>query len=181
MTPKMNAKLTSFFLATTLVFSVSAAMANPSHSQSAIGQPGDAKKADRTIEIRMGDIFFESKSIDVKAGETVRFVLKNEGSLLHEFNLGMAAAHAGHQKEMAAMFQSGMLSATGAQDMSDMGHAMTGMKMPGMQHDEPNSVLIEPGATEELIWTFTQATGLEFACNIPGHYQSGMVGKVHVR
>ncbi len=53
--------------------------------------------------------------------------------------------------------------------------------MVGMKHYDPNSVLIEPGATEELVWTFTNATGLEFACNIPGHYQSGMVGKVNVR
>ncbi|MDX1299950.1 MAG: cupredoxin family protein [Pseudomonas sp.] len=177
----MKSKLILFLLSTTLVFTASAAMASPSHSKSEIGQPGDAKKAGRTIEIRMGDIFFEPKSIDIKAGETVRFVLKNEGSLLHEFNLGMAAAHAAHQKEMAAMFQNGTLPPTAAQHMSNMGHAMSGMKMAGMQHDEPNSVLIEPGATEELVWTFTKAKGLEFACNIPGHYQSGMVGKVNVR
>lgn len=177
----MKAKLTSLFLTTTLTFSASVAMANPSHSKSDIGQPGGSTTADRIIEVRMGDIFFEPKSIDIKAGETIRFVLKNEGSLLHEFNLGMAAAHAAHQKEMAAMFQNGTLSPTGAQDMSNMGHAMGGMKIVGMTHDDPNSVLIEPGATEELVWTFTKATGLEFACNIPGHYQSGMVGKVNVR
>ena len=177
----MKAKLASLFITTTLIFSASIAMASPSHSKSDIGQPGGFTKADRTIEIRMGDIFFEPKSIDIKTGETVRFVLKNEGSLLHEFNLGMAAAHAAHQKEMAAMFQNGTLSPTGAQDMSNMDHAMGGMKMVGMKHDDPNSVLIEPGATEELVWTFTKATGLEFACNIPGHYQSGMVGKVNVR
>lgn len=135
----------------------------------------------RSIEIRTGDIFFEPKSIDLNAGETIRFVLKNEGSLLHEFNLGMAATHAAHQKEMAAMFQNGTLSATGAKDMSKMEHAMSGMKRVGMTHDDPNSVLLEPGATEELVWTFTKTTGLEFACNIPGHYPSGMVGKVNLR
>ncbi len=122
----MKAKLASLFITTTLVFSASIAMASPNHSKSDIGQPGGSTKADRTIEIRMGDIFFEPKSIDIKAGETVRFVLKNEGSLLHEFNLGMAAAHAAHQKEMAAMFQNGTLSPTGAQDMSNMDHAMGG-------------------------------------------------------
>jgi uncharacterized cupredoxin-like copper-binding protein len=35
-----------------------------------------------------------------------------------------------------------------------MGHSMGGMKMVGMEHNDPNSVLIEPGATKELIWTF---------------------------
>jgi uncharacterized cupredoxin-like copper-binding protein len=52
--------------------------------------------------------------------------------------------------------------------------------MGGMKHDDPNSVLVEPGKTAELTWTFTKASGLEFACNIPGHYQAGMVGKLNV-
>jgi uncharacterized cupredoxin-like copper-binding protein len=39
-------------------------------------------------------------------------------------------------------------------------------------------VLVEPGKTKELTWTFTEATDLEFACNIPGHYESGMVGDI---
>ena len=47
-----------------------------------------------------------------------------------------------------------------------------------MAHDDPNSVLVEPGAVEELIWTFSSATELEFACNVPGHYQAGMFGRV---
>ena len=45
-----------------------------------------------------------------------------------------------------------------------------------MKHDDPNSVLVEPGKTKDLVWTFTQAADLEFTCNIPGHYESGMVG-----
>jgi uncharacterized cupredoxin-like copper-binding protein len=49
-----------------------------------------------------------------------------------------------------------------------------------MKHDDPNSMLVEPGKTAELTWTFADATGLEFACNIPGHYQAGMVGKVAI-
>ena len=178
----MKAKFTTLFVAANLVFSASGAMAELGHDKDDIGQPGDPREADRTIEVRMGDIFFEPKSIDVKPGETVRFVLKNEGTLLHEFNLGKAAAHAVHQKEMAAMLQNGTISPTGTHDMSGMEHAMGGMKMVGMEHDDPNSVLIEPGATQELVWTFTRAIiGLEFACNIPGHYESGMVGKVNMR
>ncbi len=83
---------------------------------------------------------------------------------------------------MAAMFQNGTLSSTGVgQDMSTMEHTMGGMKMVGMEHNDPNSVLIEPRTTQELIWTFNKSTGLEFACNVPGHYQSGMVGKFEVK
>ena len=176
-------KLRPAFIITTLGLLLSAAnaLASPGHKKDSIGQPVDGQAVDRTIEVRMRDIFFEPKAMEIKAGETVRFVLKNDGALLHEFNLGKAASHAAHQKEMAAMFQNGTLSPTGAHDMSNMGHAMGGMKMFGMEHDDPNSVLVEPGAREELIWTFSVATELEFACNIPVHYQSGMVGKVTVR
>ena len=177
----MKLRSVSIITAVGLLLSAANALASPGYNKDSIGQPGDSQVVDRTIEVRMGDIFFEPKVMEIKAGETVRFVLQNEGALLHEFNLGKAASHAAHQKEMAAMFQNGTLSPTGAHDMSNMGHAMGGMKMVGMEHDDPNSVLVGPGAREELIWTFSETMDLEFACNVPGHYQSGMVGKVTVR
>lgn len=144
----------------------------------AFGEAAPAAKATRTVEVVLQDISFSPKAIDVKAGETVRFVLVNKGQLLHEFNIGDAAMHAAHQQEMLKMQASGMLTASGMgkMDHSAMGHG----DMGGMKHDDPNSVLVEPGKTAELTWTFTQATGLEFACNIPGHYQAGMVGKLTV-
>jgi len=146
------------------------------------GQPAPAAKATRSVEMVMGDMSFTPQAIDIKAGETVRFVLVNKGQLLHEFNLGDAAMHARHQQEMLQMQQGGMLMPTA---MKAMGHGdMAGMdhgKMDhGMKHDDPNSVLVEPGKTAELTWTFSKATNLEFACNIPGHYQAGMVGKLTV-
>lgn len=141
------------------------------------GQPATADKASRSVEVVMSDIAFSPQTIDIKAGETVRFVLVNKGQLLHEFNLGDAAMHARHQQEMLQMQQSGMLTPTG---MKEMDHsAMAGMDHV-MKHDDPNSVLVEPGKTAELTWTFSKATNLEFACNIPGHYQAGMVGKLTV-
>ncbi len=154
----------------------------------AFGAPAQAAKATRTVEIVMGDISFTPKGLDIKAGETVRFVLINKGQLLHEFNLGDAAMHARHQQEMLKMQQSGMLtptamkSAAAPMDHAAMGHSsMPGMDHgAGMKHDDPNSVLVEPGKTAELTWTFNKATNLEFACNIPGHYQAGMVGKLTV-
>ncbi|MNP67044.1 Copper binding protein, plastocyanin/azurin family [compost metagenome] len=90
--------------------------------------------------------------------------------------------HAEHQKDMQHMQDMGMLTPTGmSHDMSKMNHAMPGMDHGQMmKHDDPNSVLVEPGKTAELTWTFSEATRLEFACNIPGHYQAGMVGKLTV-
>ena len=40
------------------------------------------------------------------------------------------------------------------------------------------SVLVEPGETKELVWTFTAPADVQFACNISGHYQSGVVGTI---
>jgi uncharacterized cupredoxin-like copper-binding protein len=78
------------------------------------------------------------------------------------------------------MVEHGMLSATGVDEKKmNMDHS----KMPGMghsmKHDDPNSVLVEPGRTKELVWKFTKNAALEFACNMPGHYEAGMVGKVN--
>lgn len=146
------------------------------------GQPAPAAKATRSVEVVMGDMSFNPKALEIKAGETVRFVLINKGQLLHEFNLGNAAMHAEHQQEMLKMQQSGMLTPTGMQAMDHgaMGHgSMAGMDH-GMRHDDPNSVLVEPGKQAELTWTFSKSGSLEFACNIPGHYQAGMVGKLTV-
>lgn len=150
----------------------------------AFGHPADAAQATRTVEVTLGDIYFQPTTLGVKKGETVRFVLVNKGQLLHEFNLGDAAMHAAHQQEMLKMVASGMLTPTGMKhDMAGMDHGMAHGSEQGavdMKHDDPNSVLVEPGKTAELTWTFTDATGLEFACNIPGHYQAGMVGKVAI-
>lgn len=172
----------------TLLLALSLALSTPVLAAKTydFGQPGDAAKADRSVEIRLGDMYFEPESITVKSGETVRFVVKNEGSLLHEFNLGRAAMHAEHQQHMQQMVDSGMLGTTGmphdmqGMDHSQMGHGgMSHGDMMGMHHDG-NSVLVEPGKTAELTWTFGAATELEFACNMPGHYQAGMVGKMKV-
>lgn len=172
----MKAKFAIPICAAITLFLSSTAIASVGHGKDDIGQPGAAAEVTRTVEVKMGDISFEPKNIDVKPGETVRFVLRNEGSLLHEFNIGKAAAHTAHQKEMVAMVQNGTLTPTGT-----MEHSMGGMKMVAMEHNDSNSVLIEPGATKELIWTFSKSTGLEFACNVPGHYQSGMVGQFEMK
>ena len=147
-------------------------MASSAHTLS-FGHAAPAAQATRTVELTLGDMFFEPKAVQVKAGETVRFVLVNKGKLLHEFNLGDAAMHASHQKEMLAMQQSGMLMPTGM----DHGAMSSSTRMA---HDDPNSVMVEPGKTAELTWTFSKASDLEFACNIPGHYQAGMVGKINI-
>src|SRR3546814_13209475 len=51
----------------------------------AMGQPGDPAKVTQTIEIVMEDTMrFTPSEINVKAGDTVRFLIKNSGKVPHE-------------------------------------------------------------------------------------------------
>ena len=144
----------------------------------AIGEPGKAADARRTIEIVMQDNSYEPESVSVSKGETVRFVITNKGEFVHEFNIGTAAMHAKHQKEMLTMMEHGVLEA------DKINHDKMKMHRGGektMEHNDPNSALLEPGKTADIIWTFSADADLEFACNVPGHYESGMVGKIEMK
>tara|TARA_R100000322_G_scaffold130283_1_gene86369 strand:- start:2238 stop:2777 length:540 start_codon:yes stop_codon:yes gene_type:complete len=148
------------------------------HAGSTIGQPGEVSEASRTVEVVMYDNYYEPEEISVDEGETVRFVVKNEGVLVHEFNIGTAETHAAHQDEMMMMVEHGIIQGdTLNREMMkmDMGNGQT------MEHDDPNSVLLEPGKTAEIVWTFSESADLEFACNVPGHYAAGMVGEIEVQ
>ena len=163
----------SFGLALALPFVAAADEGHRAGQGFKFGSAGKASEATRTITITMKDAMtYSPKSITVRAGQTIKFILKNKGQLLHEFNIGTPEMHANHQKEMEKMMDSGMITATG------MNHKA--MQHGSMKHDDPNSVLVEPGKTVELVWKFKRAANIEFACNLPGHYQSGMVGKIRI-
>jgi uncharacterized cupredoxin-like copper-binding protein len=117
------------------------------------GRPGDPKSVSRTVTIRMSDTMrFFPDSLNVKRGETIRFVVKNEGKLLHEMVLGSEKS----LEEHAALMR----------------------KFPEMEHDEPYMVHVEPGRTGNIVWTFDKSGHIGFACLIPGHFEAGMTGKV---
>lgn len=119
------------------------------------GIAGDAKAAKRTIEVQMLDSMrFVPEKIDVKQGETVRFVVKNGGQVMHEFVIGTRQENDAHAEMM--------------------------MKHPGMEHDEPYMAHVAPGKTGEIVWTFNRPGEFDFACLIAGHYQAGMVGRISV-
>ncbi|MBT8005116.1 MAG: cupredoxin family protein [Rhodospirillales bacterium] len=144
-------------------------------SKSSIGNPEKAAAATRTIKINMLDNYYEPKEFTVKEGETIRFIVKNAGELVHEFNIGTAVMHSAHQKEMEMMVDHGALEADKINPKKmkmDMGSGKV------MKHSDPNSVLLEPGKSGEVIWKFSKASKLEFACNVPGHYEAGMMGPI---
>lgn len=161
-------KRKSFYLTILLMVS-GGVMADAGHTHGAkIGSLASASDATRTIEIEMTDNRYNYKHINVRENEIVRFVIHNQGQLVHEFNVGTRKMHAAHQGEMMAMMQSGQMTPTTVM------HGHGGMK----GHDDPNSVLLNPGESKEFVWKFRAAgTELEFACNVPGHYQAGMAGQ----
>lgn len=148
--------------------------ASPAGHGGATGTPGEASAADRTVQVVMRDNYYEPETISVSPGETVRFVVQNAGELVHEFNIGAPEKHVEHQREMLMMVEHGVLQADridpeAAKAMqASMGHG---------GHDDPNSVLLEPGRSGEVVWTFPPGGEIEFACNVPGHYEAGMVGE----
>jgi len=131
------------------------ALAHEGEDHSAIGAPGEAARATRTVDVDMGDdMRFHPDSIRVKQGETIRFVIKNSGKLKHEFVLGTVDELKQHYELMK--------------------------KFPEMEHSDPNMVTVPPGQTGEVVWRFTRPGRVAFACLQPGHYDAGMKGAVAV-
>lgn len=146
------------------------ALADAGHAHAPdIGEAAHPAEASRTVEVVMRDTVFAPEEIEVAPGETVRFVVRNEGGLVHEFNLGTQATHAAHREEMREMMERGALMPTEVDRDSPHG-----------EHDHANSLLLEPGETGSLTWSFPRGGALEFACNVPGHYSAGMVGEIEV-
>lgn len=125
------------------------------HHDSPVGMPGVATKVSRTIQVDMiNGMRFKPADIQVKQGETIRFVLKNTDSVKHEFSLGTKQELLEHYELMK--------------------------KFPDMEHDEPNKISLAPGKQGEVIWQFTKAGSVDFACLHVGHFDAGMKGQVKV-
>ena len=142
-----------------------------------IGEKGKLSEVIRTIEIKMYDNYFEPSTIIIKKGETIKFVISNNGELVHEFNIATKEMHIKHQPEMMKMVENEIL----FPDKIDM-EKMKEMakKDHSMAHSHSNSVLLEPNEIGELIWKFSTNANLEGACNVPGHYEVGMVADIKI-
>ncbi|MBU1304192.1 MAG: cupredoxin family protein [Alphaproteobacteria bacterium] len=125
----------------------------------AVGMQGNASHIDRTVEVTMGEtdegeMLFSPRDLAFSKGETVKFLITNEGEQEHEFVLDTPAKNEEHKALMA--------------------------KFPEMEHADPNAIRLAPGASGEIIWTFANAGEFQYACLILGHYESGMHGPVVV-
>lgn len=122
----------------------------------ALGEPGDPKANARVINVNMTDeMRFNPATVMVSRGETVKFIVKNNGQLKHEMTLGTMNELVEHAKVME--------------------------KNPEMEHDDPNAVTVDPGKTKTILWKFTKAGTFDYGCLVPGHMQGGMKGKIIVR
>lgn len=122
---------------------------------SASGKAGDPAKVSRTIVMSMNDTMqFTPNNIVVKEDETIRFFIKNTGTMAHEMVIG----------EMSELKE----------------HAEMMRKMPSMKHASANMVTINAGQSGGIVWQFGKAGVVDFACLAPGHMEAGMTGKVTV-
>lgn len=151
----------SILLAAATVIAPTLAIAAGNHS-GGHGHPMGEPAADgdmKTVEVVMketedGPMVFEPGELSFSAGETIRLVIINKGELEHEFVMDTVQNNAEHKELME--------------------------KFPEMEHDDPNSVRLQPGETGEILWTFENAGQFEFACLMVGHYESGMHGPLNV-
>lgn len=120
----------------------------------AFGEPAEPSDADRVIEVEANDdLTFGPNEFEVSVGETIQFEITNSGVLPHDFTIGDEQAQEAHEEEMAE---------------------------GGMEHSDPNAVVLEPGETETLTWKFTETGTVLIGCHQPGHYAGGMTGTIEV-
>lgn len=123
------------------------------------GEPGNPKKPARIVQVTMGEsdgkMLFVPARLEIKKGDQIKFVLRNNGRLDHEFVLASTADNLEHAEAMR--------------------------KNPDMAHEEPNGRQLAPNKAGEIVWKFTKTGEFEYACLIPGHREAGMIGTILVK
>ncbi|CAN5191227.1 cupredoxin family protein [soil metagenome] len=123
------------------------------------GEPGDAKKPARIVQVTMtevnGRMLFTPGKVEIRKDEQIKFMLRNNGELDHEFVLATTA--------------------------ENLKHAGSMKKNPDMEHDDPNARKLAPRKNGDLVWKFSKAGEFEYSCLIPGHREAGMTGTVVVK
>lgn len=156
----MNRLMKISTLVVSLAVLASQAFASPGHKTSfTAGEPGDAKKPARVVQVTMneasGKMMFIPDRVEIKRGEQIKFVLRNNGELDHEFVLATTTENSKHAEEMK--------------------------KNPDMEHDDPNAKRLVSKKSSEIVWKFSKAGTFEYGCLIPGHREAGMIGTIVVK
>ncbi|MDP2571808.1 copper-binding protein [Vibrio sp. vnigr-6D03] len=121
-----------------------------------VGMPAKGAKPDKVVHVILSDdmtIKFK-KEVNIEPNDVVQFVVINTGKIDHEFAIGSVAEQKSH-REM----------------MKKKGHH---------NHDSGSVVTVKPGKAKQLTWHFHGDSNIEFACNIAGHYEAGMVKSIQI-
>ena len=145
-------------------------------SMNMMGEKGDSTEVDKVIKVKMYDNYYEPSEFKIKKNQTIKFIVYNYGELVHEFNIATKEMHFKHQPEMMKMVENEILlvDRIDKKKMKELSK-----KDNSMSHSHTNSVLLEPNESAEIIWKFNTEAKLEAACNVPGHYESGMIAKIN--
>ena len=146
-------------------------------SMNMIGKKGNPSEVEKVIKVIMYYNYYEPKKLKVKKNQTIKFIIYNYGELVHEFNIATKEMHLKHQPEMMRMVKNEILLADRIdkkkmKELSKKDHSMS--------HSHSNSVLLEPNEIGEIIWKFNNDANLEAACNVPGHYEAGMIANINI-
>ncbi|EKO3411786.1 cupredoxin family protein [Vibrio fluvialis] len=120
-----------------------------------VGMSATGSKPTKVVHVLLSDdmkITFK-KEVDIQPNDVVQFVIMNTGKIDHEFSIGSAKEQLTHREMM---------------------RSMNGQHM----HDSGSTVTVQSGKAKQLMWHFQGDNNVEFACNIPGHAEAGMVKKV---
>ena len=144
-------------------------------SMSMIGEKGDPDEVSKVIVVKMYDNYYEPNIFEIKKNQTIKFIVYNYGELVHEFNIATKVMHLKHQPEMMKMVENEILlvDKIDKKKMKELAK-----KDHSLSHSHSNSVLLEPDQSGEIIWKFNANTDIEIACNVPGHYEAGMIAKI---
>jgi uncharacterized cupredoxin-like copper-binding protein len=110
----------------------------------------------RVIQVEMVDNAFNPANLNVSSGETVTFQFINNGSLAHEAFIGDEEAQEEHREAMRN---------------NSGGHNA---------HGSEEGIIVEPGDTAELSYTFEEDGQILIGCHEPGHYEAGMKSTITV-
>ena len=144
-------------------------------SMSTIGEKGDPAEVSKVIVVKMYDNYYEPNIFEIKKNQTIKFIVYNYVELVHEFNIATKVMHLKHQPEMMKMVENEILlvDKIDKKKMKELAK-----KDHSLSHSHSNSVLLEPEQSGEIIWKFNTNTDIEIACNVPGHYEAGMIAKI---
>ena len=114
--------------------------------------PSPSAPEDRTVTLDVRYSRFSPAELEVRAGTTVRFVVRNADPIAHELIVGDQSVQDRHERGTEAH-----------------------------HGDVPGEVSVPAGGTAVTTYTFSRPGRVLLGCHLPGHWDYGMRGVVDVR